>query len=314
MEKMPAYRTATVRVPATSANMGPGFDALGMALSMWNRLRVRWGGPARVVVHGRGEGELPADATNLTYRAAQRVLDEYGAGDAGLTIESWQEIPLSSGLGSSSSAIVGGMFAANALLGFPADLPRLLELAMEMEGHPDNVAPALVGGVTVAVRDGERVYAAPLPAPDDLQCVALVPDVRVLTAEARAVLAPTVSRADAVYNIGRAALLAAALTTNHPEYLRVATQDRLHQQARERVFPAMKHVFRNAMSAGARGVYLSGAGPSVVALTTREERRAQTIGYEMADAADKAGVGGTFYVLEPANTGAQVLALGVEGP
>ena len=310
---MPAYETVTVRVPATSANMGPGFDALGMALSMWNRLRMRWGGPARVVVHGRGEGELPTGKTNLTYRAAQRLLDEYGAGDAEVAIESWQEIPLSSGLGSSSSAIVGGMFAANALLGFPADLPRLLELATEMEGHPDNVAPALTGGVTVAVQDGERVYAAPVPAPEDLQCVVLSPDVRVLTAEARAVLAPEVPRTDAVYNIGRAALLVAALTTNHPEYLRVATQDRLHQQAREGVFPAMKHIFRNAASAGARGVYLSGAGPSVVALTTRGERRAQTIGYEMADAADKAGVGGTFYVLEPTRAGAQVLALGVEG-
>lgn len=312
MGQTPAYQTVTVRVPATSANLGPGFDSLGLALGMWNRVRVRWGGPPRVVVHGEGEGHLSTGANNLMYRAAQQLLRECNVPKADLSFESWQEIPLSRGLGSSSAAIVAGMFGANALLGFPADLPRLLDLAAAMEGHPDNVAPALVGGMTIAVNDREHAHAAPVPVPDDLQCVVLVPDVPMPTREARAVLEPMVSREDAVHNIGRAALLVASFATGHPEYLRVATQDRLHQEPRQKTFPAMKHIFRSAMAAGARGVFLSGAGSSVIALTTRDEHRAQTIGYEMADAADKSRVGGTFHILGVSPNGAQVLALGVE--
>ena len=246
------------------------------------------------------------------YRAAQRLLRECGVPEAGLSIESWQEIPLSRGLGSSSAAIVAGMFAANALLGFPAEMPKLLDMATAMEGHPDNVTPALLGGMTIAVREGEHTHAAPVPVPEDLQCVVLVPDVPMPTREARAVLDATVSREDAVYNIGRAALLVASFATGHPEYLRIATQDRLHQEPRQKVFPAMKHIFRNAMAAGASGVFLSGAGSSVVAFTTQGEHRAQTIGYEMADAADKSRVGSTFHVLSVSPVGAQVLALGVE--
>jgi homoserine kinase len=312
MPNQPAYETVTIRVPATSANLGPGFDSLGMALGLWNRIRVRWGGPPEVIIHGEGKGRLATDANNLMYSAAQRLLATCGQAKADLRIESWQDVPLSRGLGSSSAAIVGGMFAANALLGFPFSMPQLLDLATAMEGHPDNVAPALVGGMTIAVREGERTYAAPVPVPDDLQCVVLVPDIPMPTSTARAVLDSQVSREDAVFNIGRAALLVASFATDHPEYLRIATEDRLHQLARQDIFPAMKVIFRNAMAAGARGVFLSGAGSSIVALTTRDERRAQTIGYEMADAADKARVGGTFHVLSVSPVGAQVLALGVE--
>ena len=313
MGQTPAYETVTVRVPATSANLGPGFDSLGMALGMWNRVRVRWGGPPAVVVHGEGEGRLATGKKNLMYRAAQRLLRECEAPKTGLSIESWQEIPLSRGLGSSSAAIVAGMFAANALLGFPADMPKLLDLAAAMEGHPDNVTPALMGGITIAVREGAHTHAAPVPVPEDLQCVVLVPDMPMPTREARAMLDATVSREDAVHNISRAALLVASFATGHPEYLRIATQDRLHQEHRQQVFPAMKHIFRNAMAAGANGVFLSGAGSSVIAFTTEGEHRAQTIGYEMADAADKSRVGGTFHVLRVSPIGAQVLALGVEG-
>lgn len=312
MRQMTSYPTVTVRVPATSANLGPGFDTLGLALPIWNTLRARWGGPPAVAIHGEGSERLPTGEDNLIYASAQHLLMHYAGEPAPLRLESWQSIPLARGLGSSSSAIVAGLFAANALLGFPADLPTLLRMATEIEGHPDNVAPALAGGMTVAVRDGEQVYAAPVPVPAQFQCVLLVPDFQVPTNEARALLAEEVSREDAVFNAARAALMVAAFATEHPEYLRVATQDRLHQDARRAVFPAMKYIFRNALSAGAWGVCLSGAGPAVLAFTTKDEHRAQTIGYEMADAADKAGVSASFRILEPAQTGAQVLALGVE--
>ena len=307
MAQTTALDTIAVRVPATTANLGPGFDSLGLALSLWNHMRVSWAETASVTVHGEGEGQLRSDDRNLMYRAAARLLDETGHGDRCLHIESWQEVPLSRGLGSSSCAIVGGLFAANALLGYPAPPERLLELATELEGHPDNVAAALMGGMTIAVRDGDRVYAAQAPVPEDLQCVVFIPERPLATKRAREVLGPEVSRADAVYNIGRAALLVASFALNRPEYLGIATQDRLHQPARQRVFREMKVLFDNALRAGARGVFLSGAGSSVVALTTRGEHRAFTIGYEMADGADKLRLPGSFRVLEPSAAGAEVV-------
>ena len=307
-------QSVTVRVPATTANLGPGFDSLGLALSLWNRIRVQRGRTMGVTVHGQGEGHLRRDKSNLIYRAALRVFQEVGEREVPLRIEAWQDVPLSRGLGSSACAIVGGLVAANALLGSPLGLPRLLELATEMEGHPDNAAAALLGGCRIAVRDGDRVQAAPVPIPDDLQCVVFVPMQPMPTRKARAVLAPQVSRADAVFNVGRAALLVAGLATGHLEYLELATQDRLHQPARAQVFPAMKQLFANALKAGAHGVFLSGAGSSVVALTRRSEHRAMTIGYEMADAADKSRVPGDFMVLEPTATGAEVLALAEAAP
>ncbi|MBM3939531.1 MAG: homoserine kinase [SAR202 cluster bacterium] len=312
MSKTPLHQTVTVRVPATSANLGPGFDCLGMALGMWNRIRLRWGGPTAITVHGDGAGHLRTDSSNLMYRAAQLIFAELGHEGAEVRIETWQDIPLSRGLGSSSAAIVGAMVAANALFDFPVSPPRLLQLATDLEGHPDNVAPALLGGCVVAVRDHEKVLAAPIPLPTDLQCVVFIPEMPLATKKARSVLAPQLSRADAVFNIGRAALLVAAFATDHPEYLGIATQDMLHQPARQTVYPEMKHLFAAARKAGARGVFLSGAGSSVIALTTKGEHRAMTIGYEMADAADKLRFPGAFRVLEPSAVGAQVLALGVE--
>ena len=312
MQHQPRHETATVRVPATTANLGPGFDSLGMALGLWNRVHIRWGGPPGVTVHGQGEGRLSTDERNLTYRAAQRLLEEVGIPASPLGITAWQEVPLSRGLGSSACAVVGGLAAANALLDDPVPAPRLLELAAEMEGHPDNVAPALLGGCCIVVMDGTQIHAAPVPLPPDLQCVVYIPDQPMPTRQARSVLSATVSRKDAVFNIGRTALLVAGLATGHPEYLRLATQDSLHQPARQRLFPAMKQIFANALKAGARGVFLSGAGSSVLALTTRPENRAMTIGYEMADAADKARVPGTFRVLDPAATGVETVALDTE--
>lgn len=312
MSQTPSYETVTVRVPATTANLGPGFDCLGMALGLWNTMRVRWGGPAGVVVHREGEGRLRVDSGNLMYRAAQMLLGEAGVAGTELRVEAWNDVPLSRGLGSSACAIVGGLVAANALLGSPVSARRLLEMATQIEGHPDNVAPALAGGCVVVVRDGQQVLAAPVPIPAGLQCVVFVPEMTLATKKARSVLSHTVSRADAVYNIGRAALLATAFATGQPGYLRVATQDALHQQARQAVYPQMRLLFDGAMRAGALGVFLSGAGSSVIALTMQSEHRAMTIGYEMADAAGKARLAGTFHVLEPTPQGAQVLALGVE--
>ena len=294
-----------IRVPATTANLGPGFDALGMALSMWNYLRIDWAEKPYVDVHGDGAGRLRTDERNLTYKAAARLLEEAGERGRHMRIESYQSIPLSRGLGSSSAAIVGGLYAANALLDYPVPPHRLLEIAAEIEGHPDNVAPALMGSLSIAVNDNGVVNAAPVPLIEGLQCVVFIPERPLATKKAREVLLPEVTRADAVFNVGRAALMVAAFALNRPEYLRLATQDKLHQDARRKVYHEMKVIFDNALKAGARGVFLSGAGTSVVAFTMRGDNRAFTIGYEMADAADKAGLPGTFRVLDPSPTGAE---------
>ena len=305
MASTPRTNPVSIRVPATTANLGPGFDTLGLALSMWNHLRVEWSDKPRVEVYGEGAGHLRTDDRNMTYRAAARLLQEAGQEHRHMRIESWQTVPLSRGLGSSSSAIVGGLYAANALLDYPVSPHRLLELATEIEGHPDNVSPALMGGMTISVMDDGVVNAVPVPLLEDLQCVVFIPERPMATKQAREVLKPNVTRAEAVFNIGRTALLVASFALNRPEYLGLATQDRLHQDARRTVFHEMKVIFDGALKAGAKGVFLSGAGSSVVAFTTRGENRAFTIGYEMADGADKAGLAGTFRVLDPSTTGAE---------
>jgi homoserine kinase len=313
MRKTLSHHSVTVRVPATTANMGPGFDSLGLALSRWNRIQIEVGKPFGVKIHGEGAGHLRSDKSNLIYRAALRLLSAVGAPEMDLRITAWQEVPLSRGLGSSACAIVGGLVAANALLDFPLTPPRYRDGPPCRWRSPASVAATLVGGCCIAVDDPqrleERVQVAQVPLPDDLQCVVFIPERHMPTQKARGILGSQVSRQDAVFNIGRTALLVAGLSTNRPELLGLATQDRLHQSARQQVFPAMKQLFAGALKAGAYGVFLSGAGSSVVALTSKSEHRAMTIGYEMADAADKLRLPGEFVVLEPDLTGAEVLAI-----
>ena len=310
---MPPHRSVMVRVPATTANLGPGFDSLGMALSLWNRVRVNVGSPPEVLVHGNGAGYLRSDRSNLTYRAAQQLFAETGMPPFELRMESWHEVPLSRGLGSSACAIVAGLVAANALLDFPLPPPALLDVATAMEGHPDNVAAALVGGCCIATVGPsgarQRVQAAQVPLTRRLRCVLFVPEQRTTTGEARATLTRCIPREDAVFNIGRVALLVAGLATDRPELLATATEDRLHQLARTGAFPAMPHLIRSALGAGADGAFLSGSGPSIVALTDTSKHRAMTIGYEMADMAAKLGVAGEVMVLEPDHEGTVVLEL-----
>lgn len=308
MKTLPKHNEVLVRVPATTGNLGPGFDSMGMALALWNHIKIQYGSPPSIKIHGEGAGEIRTDRDNLIFRAISRVFQEVGVPEPEFQIESWQEVPLSRGLGSSACAIIGSMVAANALLDRVIPEQRLLQLAIEMEGHPDQVAAALLGGLCISVLDGDVPQVAKIQVPDDLQCVVFVPDFKMDTKLARSVLAHHVEREDAVFNIGRASLLVAGLATGHHEYLRLATQDRLHQPAREQVFPPMKQLFRGALKAGALGVFLSGAGSSVVALTRKSERRAMTLGYEMADAADKSGLPGRFLILEPAAHGAEVVS------
>ena len=298
-----------VIAPATTANLGPGYDCLGLALDLWNRLEVTSAGvddgdKPRVEIVGEGSGELETNEENLVYRAMEFLFSEAGQEMPPVQLKCYNEIPLARGLGSSAAAIAGGLTAANAICSESFSSNDLLEMAATIEGHPDNVAAAVLGGLQLVVSAQNRLYTAAINIPPDLSAVLFIPELRIATADARSVLPEKVSVADAVHNISRTALLVAGMATNRPEFLAIATEDRLHQPYREPLFPAMKLLFRAALDAGALGAFLSGSGSTVLALT---QGREMTVAYEMAEAAKQAGVAGRVHITRPTVQGAHLV-------
>ncbi len=294
-----------VRVPATTANLGPGFDALGLALDLWNEAEFTLEGAAgwTVEISGEGSGVLPADATNLVIQAAQRLFDRAGrAAPAGLRLRCTNRIPLGSGLGSSAAAVVAGLVGANALLGEPLDTPGLLRLAAEIEGHPDNASAALLGGLVVVSADGERLIARKIDVPH-LAAVVVVPEFNLPTHAARAALPGQVAFNDAVFNLGRAALVVEALRTGDLELLGSAMQDRLHQPHRLKLVPGAGAALAAARQAGAAAAALSGAGPGVVAFGVEP---LEPISQAMLAAFHAAGLPARVWMLSVTSLGTQV--------
>jgi homoserine kinase len=255
-----------VRTPATSANLGPGFDTLGLALTLYDDLSARVTGDSwRVSVTGEGAGELPTDESHLVVRAMLATFDELGARPPGVAVECVNRIPQARGLGSSSAAIVGGVQLARALVREQLDDEAALRIAARLEGHPDNVAPCLLGGFTIAWTEASGSRAVRLDVADGVRPTLFVPQERGLTATARAALPPSVPHADAAFNTGRAALLVHALTSD-PELLFAATEDRLHQGYRAVAMPGSASLVASLRSVGVAAV-ISGAGPTVLALS-----------------------------------------------
>jgi homoserine kinase len=279
-----------VRVPATSANLGPGFDALGLALALHNEVIGEEADEVAVAVEGEGAARLDAGAKNVVARGVALGFEVAGRPFRGARLRCVNRIPLSRGLGSSAAAWVGGLLAANALLGEPIDRDGLLAAATRAEGHPDNVAAALLGGLTVSCADGPRVTAVSLPLPAGIDWVVLVPETESSTHEARAVLPDVVPRADAVFNVQRVSLLLAALGAGRADLLDLAMQDRLHQPYRRRLFPWMEEVAAAGRRAGALGCVLSGAGPCLLAAVPA--RGGQVVAASMAEALLAAGIAG----------------------
>jgi homoserine kinase len=300
--------TVTVRVPASATNLGPGFDVFGMALRLHNHIRLQEAEPGagcRVVVSGEGAGLLEPDERNLVCRAARRLFEVVGQPFRPLRVEMQNHVPVSRGLGSSSTAIVGGLAAANALLGGPLDREALLLLAVEIEGHPDNVTPALLGGFQVTSLTEHGLLHLRLPAPEGLRAVVCIPEVEVSTRAARNVLPEQYSRADAVFNVGRAALLVSALTTGRTDLLRSAMEDRLHQPYRAPLIPGFAAALEGALAAGAVGACLSGSGSTLLALAVEgggagaDGGDTQTaIGEAMVAAVSAAGCGARWLALD----------------
>lgn len=264
-------------VPATSANLGPAFDCMGLALPFGSRFRVRPApeGVASYRIEGpEGPERALPEERNLFLLAAERFAAAVGAPLPAWEVHVASEIPLARGLGSSASAVVGGLAAANLALGAGWGLGELLRLATEIEGHPDNAAPALYGGLCVAISSAHGPVCAQVPLKDPPRLVVAVPDFALATAKARAALPAVVSLEDAVYNVGRAALLTAALVSGRHELLGDALSDRLHEPYRRALVPGMPEVVAAARDAGAYGVTLSGAGPTLLAWCSPERQEA----------------------------------------
>ncbi|HTG13209.1 MAG TPA: homoserine kinase [Candidatus Eisenbacteria bacterium] len=276
-------------MPATSANLGPGFDALGLALGLHNEVILEEADRISVGVEGEGAGRLDDDAKNVVARGVALGFEVAGRPFRGARLRCVNRIPLSRGLGSSAAAWVGGLVAANAVLGEPLDRDALVTAAARAEGHPDNVAAAVLGGLTVSCADGARVTAVSLPVPREIVWVVLVPETESSTREARAVLPDSVPRADAVFNVQRVSLLLAGLGGGRPDLLDLAMQDRLHQPYRQRLFPWMEAVADAGRRAGALGCVLSGAGPSMLAAV---RGRGDDVGRAMERALREAGIEG----------------------
>ena len=258
-----------VRVPATTANLGPGFDCLGMALDLWNDVRFSLEGDGvRVTMAGEYGESLPTDETNLVARSFLRLYEEAGAAPpAGLTIDCDVRVPPSSGLGSSAAAAVAGLLGANTLLGRPFDRAGVLELAAAIDGHPDNVAATLLGGLTIVVRKEERLLTKKILVPEAHVALA-VPALAFSTRAARAGLPTQVSMKDAVFNLGRTPLGVEALRTGDFELLSQVMEDRLHQAARLKLIPGGRAAWVAAQQAGAAAVAISGSGPSLIAFVS----------------------------------------------
>ncbi len=292
-----------VLVPGSTANLGPGFDCLGLALELYVRVTVAPGGAGSVRALGEGAAEIPADETNLVCRALRACFQRAGESLPPLDVSIENGIPVARGLGSSAAAVVAGLVAANALLGDALGNGDLLALGAAIEGHPDNIAPSLLGGCTLVVPHCDGFLPARIPLPPGLEAVVFVPEARLSTEAARRALPERVPLRDAVFNAGRVALLVLAMTSGRRDLLGPATEDRLHQPYREPLVPGMAVLCEAAREAGAAGAFLSGAGPSILALTWG---RSAAVAAAMAAAAKRAAVPGRTIITRPSFAGARV--------
>ena len=296
----------TIRVPATSANLGPGFDSLGLALDLWNEAVITLAIEYSVQVSGEGAEKLSQGENNLIVRAAQKLAECVGKRLPPFHLDCLNRIPLSSGLGSSAAAKVTGLLGANMLLGKPLAHQELLNLAAEMEGHPDNVAPALMGGLIVAAIEEGNVLAhridvgASLDVP--ISITVALPDIHLPTKEARAALPEQIRVKDAVHNISRSVMVAEAFRNGDLDLLGRAMTDTLHQPHRLSLIPGAREAMEMARDAGASAAALSGAGPGIIAFSSRRD---PAIGEAMTRAFEGAGLSARIFQLKLSNHGAE---------
>lgn len=293
-----------IRVPASTANLGPGFDCLGMALGLYHRLTVveGEGKGLEIRAHGEGAADVALDERNIVYQALVEVLGETGYVPGRLLLESHNDIPLACGLGSSAAALLAGLAAGLLLSGKCLEWRHLIELGTGNEGHPDNIVPCALGGFTVAVVKGGEVIWNRLEPPEQLKGIVAIPDFRLPTREAREALPKRVDFADAVANLGRVGLLVAGMAGGALELLRAGMEDRLHQPYRAELIPGMEEVCGAALEAGALGAALSGAGPAMLALVDGDRKE---VGEAMKEAWKGRGIAARTLTLDVDREGLQ---------
>ncbi|MBP2656621.1 MAG: Homoserine kinase [Firmicutes bacterium] len=299
-------KSVKVRVPGTTANCGPGFDAIGIACTIYNEMTLTLSddGKCLISITGEGEGLIPSNDKNVAFQAVRLVLERLNQPYTGIRINMHNFVPLARGLGSSAAAIVAGLVAANAVTGNQLTREDILDMATSMEGHPDNVAPAIFGGITVSIMNGNKPYSLKFMPAFDLKMVVAIPDFTLSTRAARQVLPQEVLFQDAIFNVSRSALLIAALCEGRTEFLKYALEDRLHQPYRQKLIPGMADVLKAAVSQGAFGATLSGAGPCLIAYTKNNETE---IGEAMVRTFASHNISARFIALNIDSEGAKVI-------
>lgn len=258
-----------ILVPATSANLGPGFDCMGLALRLYNRFTFQEIASGLIV---EGSEKSFDDKDNLIYISMKKCFEKLGYEPTGIKITSETDVPVSRGLGSSATCIVAGVMGANELAGRKLTKKQLLEIATEIEGHPDNIAPAMFGGCVTSVYEDDRVYYSKIRVARGLKFYALIPNFKLSTKKARGVLPKVVSFEDAVFNVGRVSLMTSALRNGEFELMKVAGKDRLHQQYRGSLIEGYDSIIAEAEDAGAYGSFLSGAGPTILIAVSSSDK------------------------------------------
>lgn len=297
----------SIIVPATSANVGPGFDCLGTALTLYNEFKFTPLEESRVFINVTGpEAEkVSTDENNLLYQAFMEFYRHLKQKPPSVKIEIKLGIPLARGLGSSATAILGGLLGANILAGKPLSRKQLMELAIAIEGHPDNVVPALLGGCQLTATNDKRKEVCDIPWHQEVIPVIAIPDFELSTSEARKVLPTQVEHRDAIFNTAHLGLLLRGLETGNHEWLEAALQDKLHQPFRKSLIKGYDSVYSAAVSAGAYGMVISGAGPTLLALT--DTLHSEGVEIAMAKAWQQQGIKAVTHSLQVDTQGARNL-------
>ncbi|MED1792531.1 homoserine kinase [Brevibacillus nitrificans] len=297
-----------VTIPASTANLGPGFDALGLAFQLYSVVEMKLSEKTTIEIVGKELQGAPTDKSNLLYQVACTLFEKAGLPTPELSIRASSDAPLTRGLGSSASAIVGALVAANHLAGEPFTREELFQFATEMEGHPDNAGASMFGGIIVATmpeKAGSPIPYIRIAPPTGLQALVVIPEFPLSTEKARNVLPQVYSKQDVVYNVGHSSLLTAALAQGRLDLLGQAMGDRLHQSYRAELVPGLKDILDGATTHGALGAALSGAGPTILCFFSTDEQREKLQGY-VDNVMNSHGIPYRVMILQPDEHGVQV--------
>jgi len=296
-----------IRVPASSANVGSGFDSLGFAINLYNIFKIektKKGIETKIIDQTSGKSLILPPEDNLFYQALKRIYTAAGRNIVGLSLTEIIDIPFARGLGSSASAVIAGLVAGNYLLEKPFSEKEIIEFAIEIEWHPDNVLPAYKGGFIISVISDEGIIYKKVALDEEIKFLFIIPDFKMKTEEVRKVLPASIPLQDTVFNLGRTALLTASLMEKDLDMLKIALEDRLHQDYRSKLIPGFYNIIETAYHHGAYGVCLSGSGPTIMAVVDKNE---EMIGKAAVNEFKRHDISSTFIVKTVDNYGCKII-------